>query len=212
MTPIFAILLAIGSSISTSLLLISLRTQRRRTKMEKLLCSFNEAVAAFNLCIAKGERLGNRMLGFDAVSNKVLFLEASGHKQDGYLIDLNDIQSCRIKNEYGNLNIGLKGGDSAEAYVNTIALQLDYINGAKPALLPFYDRATDGAFEMRARAELAKQWQAVLSARLPHKREKIEPRNRSVKRTYVAKIEEAASFRRVPENTIVLSHPASLCN
>lgn len=183
-----------------------------RTKIEKLLCRFNEAVAAFNLCIAKQERLGNRMIGFDAVSNKVLFLEASGHKHDGYLIDLNDIQGCRVKNEYGTLNIGLKGGDSAEAYVNTIALQLDYINGAKPALLPFYDRATDPVFEMRARAALVKQWQALLSARLPRKREKIEPRNRSVKPTYTAKIEEAASFRRVPENTVVLRHQASLCN
>lgn len=204
MTSIFAIVLAIAIAISTSLLLVLLYNQREWNKTKKLLRRFNEAAAAFNLTITKQERLGNRVIGFDAVNNKVQFLGASSRKHDDYLIDLGEIQSCTVKNVYSTLDAGHAKDTNAEAFVNTIALQLDYINGVQPEMLPFYDKATDPAFEMRQRAGQAKEWQALLSTRLTIKREMIERHKHSPKRIYAAIIGSAASFRRMEDSTVVL--------
>ena len=156
MTTTFAVLLAIAIAIAASLILVLINNQRRQNKTEKLLSSFNEAAAEFNLSVAKQEIFENCVIGFDEMNSKLLFLQMNGNKHNGYLIDLNEIQSCTVKRVYGSMPIDNVRTRSAEAYVDTIASQLNHKNGTKPIFLPFYDRAINPVFKMRERAEQAK--------------------------------------------------------
>ncbi len=194
MTTTFAVVLIIASTISVSLMLVLLHNLRRQNKTEKLLNTFNGTAAAFNLSIAQQEILGIRVIGFDHMNNKLLFLEAGEDKHDGYLIDLDEIQSCTVKKVYGIIHTGQAKRKSAEAYVDAVTLQLDYTNGAKYIALPFYDKATIRVFEIRQRAEQAKEWQDLLSTRLARKVNKIEKPKNSDKRTYATIIQEATAF------------------
>lgn len=191
MTTIFAVLLAIAVAIAASLILILIHNLRRQKKTERLLSGFDDAAAEFNLSIAKQEVLRNGVIGLDDVNNKLLFLELTGNKQDGYLIDLDEIKSCTVKKTFGTFK---NGRTSIDAYVNTIALQLNYKNGAKPLVLSFYVKATDPVFEMRKRAEQAIEWQTLLSARLTKSGDAMEKRKDSAKRTNITMVEEAVSF------------------
>ena len=101
MTTTFAVLLGIAIAIAASLILALISNQRRQNKTEKLRCSFHNAEAEFNLSISKQEILGKRVIGLDDANNKLLFVEANGNKYDGYLIDLDEIQSCIVKKVYG---------------------------------------------------------------------------------------------------------------
>ncbi len=194
MTITFAASLVIAIAISTSLMLVLTSNQRRQNQTEKLHGSFNKAAVDFNLSIVKQETLRKRVIGLDDTNNKLLFLKDSGNKHDGYLIDLDEIRNCKVKKTYGAISADNLRRKSAEAYVNTIGLKLEYANGAQPLVLPFYDKATDPVFEMRARNEQVKEWQALLATRLTGKTNKIAKRENAGKRTYAARIEEATAF------------------
>jgi hypothetical protein len=204
MTTIFAIVLLTALTISASLLYVLLQNLSRRNRAKKLLHSFKEASTAFNLTITKQEILGTRMIGLDDTNNRLLFLEASSPKPNGYLIDLGKIESCTIENEYTTFNADSTGTYSAEAFVNTIALQLHYAKRIRPATLLVYDKAADPASIMRERAGQAKQWQALLSTRLLQKGDKVDKRKNVVKPTYAHRITEKPSFLRVAENSVVI--------
>lgn len=198
---LFAVILTIAITIAVSLIIVSLYHYRKQINTENLPLSFKEAAAAFNLSIAKQEILGNRMIGLDERSKKLLFLQAHGNKHNGYLVDLNEIKACVVKKEYGVIHEESLDGSSLESYINGIALQFDYKNGANPTFLTFYDRSTNLESEMRKRAEQAKVWQDLLSARLAGTLGKVEKRTVPAKRTYASIIEEAAPLLRGAENT-----------
>ncbi|MDQ3847097.1 MAG: hypothetical protein M3342_24240 [Bacteroidota bacterium] len=60
--------------------------------------------------------------------------------------------------------------------------------------MPFYDKATNRVFEIRQRAEQAKEWQDLPSTQLTRKDEKIEKPKNSYESTYAAIIQEATAF------------------
>jgi hypothetical protein len=161
MTP--TIVTLITAIIAALLVIISLGYYRKQTKAEGVYISFKNAATAFNLSFTKQEVLGNRVIGIDAANNKLLFLEARGNKHDGYLINLDEIKGCSVKRVYGAMHTD---GSNLESYVNSVALKLDYKNGAKPTVLIFYDRTINAENEMRERATQAKAWQALLSMAL----------------------------------------------
>ena len=95
MTPTFFIVLTITVAISAFLIFQIIYNLHRQKKTEKLRAAFKKAAAEFNLSISKSEISGNRAIGFDAISNKLLYMQLTGHKQDGYLVDLEKSKAAR---------------------------------------------------------------------------------------------------------------------
>ena len=166
MTPIFSMVLTIAVVIAVSLIIVILYHLRRQKKTERLLSGFENAAAEFNLSIAKQQLLGNRVIGYDNANNKLLFLVRTGNKEDGYLVDLEDVKSCTVNKSYGPTK---KSRKKPGAYIKMIALQLNYKNGAKPLLLPFYIKTIDPVSEIMEKAKQAKEWQTLLSASMTKK-------------------------------------------
>jgi len=139
---------------------------RRQKKTERLLSGFDNTAAEFNLSIAKQQLLGNRVIGHDDANNKLLFLARNGNKEDGYLVDLEDVKSCTVSKSYGPAK---NSRTNPGAYIKMIALQLNYKKGAKPLLLPFYIKTIDPVSEIMEKAKQAKEWQILLSASMTKK-------------------------------------------
>ena len=179
MTTTFVATLIIAIAVSASLIVVSLHHYRRQTKMEKLPASFKSAAAAFDLSITKQETLGNRVIGMDDGNGKLLFLEAKGHTYDGYLVGFGELKGCSVKREYATIYTDTMQGGRLESYINKIVLKLNYKDGTQPTALTFYNRATNPEREMRARAEQAHAWQALLSATLAKTNSKPVPYKKS---------------------------------
>ena len=140
MTPVFSIILAITLAISAFLIFELIYNLRRQKKAERLLSAFEKTAAEFGLSISKRDITGNRVIGFDDINNKLLFVQLTGNKEDGYLIDLEEVSSARVSRTYTPF---WNGWTKSGSLVQTIGLQIEYKNGARPLLLPFY--ATTGA-------------------------------------------------------------------
>ena len=163
MTPVFSIILAITLAISAFLIFELIYNLRRQKKAERLLSAFEKTAAEFGLSISKRDITGNRVIGFDDINNKLLFVQLTGNKEDGYLIDLEEVSSARVSRTYTPF---WNGWTKSGSLVQTIGLQIEYKNGARPLLLPFYDNTTDPVFELREKSELAIRWQDLLSTGL----------------------------------------------
>lgn len=188
---LFAVTIITAISIAVSLIFILVYNHRRQTKTQGLAGHFKEAAAAFNLTIRKQEVLGNRMIGLDDRNNKLLFLEAHGSRHDGYLIGLDEINKCVVKQAYSTIHTDNINNNDLESYVDRIALRLDYTNSANATFLTFYDTAINLKNEMQERARQANVWQNLLSTRLPRTDNLVKERKIPAKRTYASIIEAA---------------------
>jgi len=112
----------------------------------------------------------------------MLFLAATKKKYDGYLVDLSEIQACRVKKEYEMDSAVYIWRIAADAFADRIVLQLDYKNDAPSLRLPFYDKSTDPVEEMQERAEKAKAWQSLISGALKKNGYKAYDNKKSVRR------------------------------
>lgn len=162
MTIIFALLFIIAVVISASLLVILIISVRGQDKSGKLLSDFDHVAAEFGIIISRQEVMGNRIIGFDYVHNNLLYLTGQRNKNYLYLIDLNDIHSCTVKKEYGP-GTDFKQTGNRKTEVTKIALHLDYKNGLRSVVLPFFEKGIDPLSEMPARATKAREWQSLLS-------------------------------------------------
>lgn len=163
MTPIFSMVLIIAVAVSTSLTIIILYNLRRQKDVERLLSAFDNAATEFNLSIAVRDVLEKSVIGYDDTNRKLLFLTLTGKKTDGYLVDLREVRNFMVSRVYGPFE---NNKTKLNVAVEMIALQLNYKNGGKPLLLPFYNKSIDPACELKERAKQAKDWQIMLSTRL----------------------------------------------
>jgi hypothetical protein len=163
MTAFFTTMLIIGISIAVSLLAIIAVHSYRENKTERLLREFSAVAGQFNLIISKKEMVGCRIIGLDEKKNKVLFLAATGNKSDGYLVDLSDVKSVRIKREYGPGKSSSKYTATMHPVVDRIMLLLQYKNGGRRLELVLYNR-TKG--DEKIESSRAADWQALIAKRL----------------------------------------------
>jgi hypothetical protein len=170
MTSTFFIVLIIAVLMALSLIIVIVRHLWNYEKTERLLAAFEHTAAEYSFSIVNRQVLGNRVIGYDDTNNKLLFVMLNGNKQGEYLVNLEEIKSCMVIESYGTVkNRTVLGAD-----IKMIALQLNYKNGSKPLHLPFYHKTTDPVFEIKEKAELAKQWQALLSANMQKAMEKTK--------------------------------------
>ena len=166
MTPVFTTILTMAIVISVSLALIIIWQIRKDQKANELLLDFYGLATRFNFIITREEVLGNRMIALDDTNNKLLFLSKTRKKQEGYLVDLNELKSSTVKTEYGLSNAYSKYHSNWEPGVEKISLQLHYKNGAKPLDLTFYEKLSDNGNQRRLGAAKAFDWEKLVTKRL----------------------------------------------
>lgn len=177
MTPVFTTILTMAIVISVSLALIIIWQIRKEQKANELLLDFNGLASRFNFIISREDILGNRMIALDDTNNKLLFFSKTRKKQEGYLVDLDEIKSATVKTEYGISNAYSKYHPNWEPRVEKIALQLHYKNGAKPLALDFYEKLSDQGNERWPRAAKAFEWEKLVTKRLKRSYGVAEPQN-----------------------------------
>ena len=163
MTTIFFALFA-AAAISASLILIAVSHYRKQNSIKKLLDDFQDVANIYHFMPTHKEMLGSRVIGLNEATHQLLFMSASKGKHDGYLIDLREIKSARVRKEYATRNAYAKYRWNMEPFVEKIVLLLEYKDGTPPLALPFYDKAKDRYFERLELSEKAYEWQSRISA------------------------------------------------
>ncbi len=159
MNTIFILLFSITTVISAAVFILLVKFIRSQKNAERVREAFDNVATELNLDIVQRDQAGNRMLGFDPVSSRLLFLEINEFEQNGHLVDLGKVKSVSVKTTYNNT---ARGRDRNPADISMIALQINYKNGAAPLQFPFYSRVMDPATDVYYRAELARAWQKLL--------------------------------------------------
>lgn len=180
MTTIFPTVLIMAIGISVTLMVILVSNAYSEKRSNKLISAFNDAAADFNFSVSEMELVGRRVIGLDEEKNKILFLDRTKKKYDGYLVDLAEIESCTVKKKFD-----LSGGAyikrlGVEASVDSVVLRLNYKNGAKPLSLPFYEKSKDPIYDIRIRTDQANEWQLLLSRLVNEDNNEVEGDERNV--------------------------------
>lgn len=161
MTTIFIILLAITFAISATILAVLVSFLRQHKRSEAMYSVFDGISDEFSLVITKQQPFGNRMIGLDERTGKVLFLEIVGMEQNGYLVDLESVKYFGVRKVYD------KGtGGRRQNLPDKVLLEVEYKWGERSLQLPFFIKAMDPVAEVGVRVKYADEWQLLLSSLL----------------------------------------------
>lgn len=116
-----------------------------------------------NLIFSRMEVLGNFMMGFDDVYNKIMVLTRSENKYNSFIINLNEVKSCSKRNVYKRMNTGNGKRDVYESYIDEIFLVFDFQEKAEQICLCFYESGTNNLLEMAMLEQKAGDWDTLIT-------------------------------------------------
>jgi hypothetical protein len=96
-----------------------------------MLVFFSNLGATYNLSFTGQDILHDKIIGLDGLRKKVLVVEENEKKYESKIIDLYEVNSCKVKKIYTDINSSNYKKDSVEDYLNSIALEFVFKNGAK---------------------------------------------------------------------------------
>jgi hypothetical protein len=143
-----------------------------KKRREKMLVFFSNLGATYNLSFTGQEILHDKVIGLDGLRKKVLVVEENEKKYDTKIIDLYEVNSCKVRKIYTGINSSNYKKDSVEDYLNSIALEFDFKNGQTPVAVSFYKMENHSIYEMPELETKTKYWETTLSKMLPLKEQK----------------------------------------
>lgn len=163
MSTLFVAAILVGVIAAICLLLVSIDKKQKRNAMNELLRAFHQKGAEYKLSFSSQEILKDTILGLDGMHRKLLVLERAIDKTfSSCVIDLNGVQTCSVKKEYGTINSGELNVKNPEQYLKTISLHFVLYN--KPAVeIVFYNFIREHVHEIAERENKAKHWETILS-------------------------------------------------
>lgn len=133
-----------------------------------MLRHFSELGTTYNLSFTGEEVLGNRIIGVDGLKGKIVFVEHSGTAPACFVIDLAEVESCRVSKIYRSAN-----AKNQDAYLHSIALEFDVVRSGQTVALPFYNPVRDAMQDAAEREAKAKSWASVLLKMLVKERKRV---------------------------------------
>jgi len=163
MSTILIAAVLIAAITAIVLFLISIDKKQKLNAMNTFLNRLSEAGSLNNLNFTSQEFLNNVAIGLDAPQRTLLILTRVGH--DVYrnkIINLDDVQCCSVKKNYGFINAGDLKTNKLEKHLEEIVLHIDmyHSNGAD---IPFYNHISDPISRAIEIEEKAKRWKAVIT-------------------------------------------------
>jgi hypothetical protein len=148
------------------LLIISFDKKQKRNAMNIFLNRLSQAGSSNNLNFTSQELLNDIAIGLDAPHRKLLIL--TRFKSGEYfntIIDVENIQSCLVKKEYGFINAGTLKTDKLEKHLKEIALHIELYN-YNSADVPFYNHIDNTVSQADEMEKKAKKWETIITTLL----------------------------------------------
>jgi hypothetical protein len=129
----------------------------------------------YNLSFSSHLAVGNKIIALDGSKRSLLIWDTGKEPDAAHIVELDKVTAVTIKKKYGSIASGELKYKSVEQFLQTIELQFEYANN-EPIALPFYNRITDSASDLKMLERNAKNWQMILSRMagqqtIPHRQE-----------------------------------------
>ena len=132
--------------------------------MKQLLKKFSELAAHNKLSFSSQEVIKQSIIGLDGINRKLLILQTINNGAvDAALININDIETCSVKKQYGAIKSGGLRSKPFDDYLEKMYLHFEIKNQDSPIDIPVYDHASNEAFEIPGLERKARRWESVLS-------------------------------------------------
>jgi hypothetical protein len=144
-----------------------------KTRKRSLLSFFSHTAALHNISFTSQEILRDMALGLDGPKRKVLVVEEKGETFDTHIIDLTQVNTCKVKKIYAAIDINKYKRNRPEEYLKSIALAFEFKTDRSPVVAHFYRNATNSIYEIPELEARVRNWETMLSKMLQNKGEKI---------------------------------------
>ncbi|HEX5153002.1 MAG TPA: hypothetical protein VFW07_16245 [Parafilimonas sp.] len=164
---IAAILIAI--IVIPSFIFIRLHKKREKKQREALLAQFTKAGVTHNLFFAHREMLKDKMLGLDAVHQKLLVFPFEATDTE-VVVDLTGIESCAVHKEYSHVILSDKKNVRSDQVLMQIALKIEFSTNMHPLLIGFFDNRSNDIYEIPELEKKAKEWAGLIGQEVARKK------------------------------------------
>ena len=132
--------------------------------MNKCLNLISEFGTKHNLTFSSQEILKDSIVCLDGVHRKLLIVKIFQEViYFSEVIDLKDVKSCSVKKQYGSIYGGALQTKKLDAYLETIHLNFEFVNGMDLLEVKFFHHIENHLSEMVELEKKAKQWEIMLS-------------------------------------------------
>ena len=149
-----------------AIILVHMDTLDERRQKAALFYQFSQLGSRYGLSFTSQERLQQRIIGLDALKRKILVFELTDSPPDWYLINLNDVKGCAVKKIYGSIDAGSLDRQRIDSYLEIIALEFFFKDGAPTLALPFYRKLQNDVEEIPELDQKARGWEVMLGKML----------------------------------------------
>ena len=140
-----------------------------RTRENSMLSFFKKVAFVHNFSFTGQEVLRNTVLGLDGPKRKILVVEEKNKNYDSHIIDLDEVDSCKVKKIYAAININDYKQNRPEEYLQSIALEFTFRTDTPPLSTYFYRNADNSLYEIRELETRVRNWETMLSKMLQKK-------------------------------------------
>jgi len=152
-----------NQTICTQILII----MKHKIKFDKFsYFQLNKLGSKFNLSFSSYVTLGNKIIGLDVMKRKLLIAEKINGLFRPYFIELNKVSVITVQKIYNSIKAGDLKKRRIEEFLQSICLQLEFVNGENTIVLPFYERTIDDIHNLKWLESKARNWQMMLSKML----------------------------------------------
>lgn len=136
----------------------------KKTRFDKIgYLQLSELGSKFNMSFSSHQVLGNKIMGLDGISKKLLILEQIDNQARSYIIDLDEATAISVKKIYSSIKGGELKKRTIDEFLETILLQFEFGNGNEDVALPFYESKIDSIYDLPGLERKIKNWQMILS-------------------------------------------------
>lgn len=149
-----------------AIILVHMDTLDVRRQKAALFYQFSQLGSHYGLSFTSQERLQQRIIGLDALKRKILVMELTDTITDWYQINLDEVKGCAVKKIYGSIDAGGLDRQRIDGYLESIALEFFFKDGAPTLILPFYLKRQNQIEEIAELDQKAKAWEVMLGKML----------------------------------------------
>jgi len=154
------IVLAIIVIIST---LVIMHNHQLKARATSILSFFKKVALVHNFSFTGQEVLREMVIGLDAPRKKLLVVEEKDKNYDTQIIDLSEVNTCKIKKVYSGINSGEYRRNKPEDYLKSMALEFDFNTGKAPVVVIFYKNEKNSIYEIPELDRRVRNWEVMLS-------------------------------------------------
>ena len=134
-----------------------------------MLSFFKKVALVHNLSFTAQEIFRDLVLALDGPKRKLLIVEEKNKNYDTRIIDLSDVNTCKVKKTYAAIDINAYKRNKPEEYLSSISIELELRTNLSPFVIFFYRSDSNSIYEIKELETRARNWEVLLSKMLQGK-------------------------------------------